>query len=128
MATARRAIDLPCFGAIPRNPALQAPSRRLGLVQARERQDLAAFIDAAADAVAAHVDLDAVTAAARVSPLTGPPPPPPPPLGQRIAYAAADAFAFVYPHLPAQWRAQGAVRTPSPPLTDEPPDPAADAI
>jgi cobyrinic acid a,c-diamide synthase len=51
-----------------------------------------------------------------------------PPLGERIAFAADDAFAFAYPHLLQAWRQAGAVLLPFSPLADETPDPAADAI
>jgi cobyrinic acid a,c-diamide synthase len=51
-----------------------------------------------------------------------------PPLGQRIAIARDDAFAFLYPHWLAGWRAQGAELSFFSPLADEAPDPGADAI
>jgi cobyrinic acid a,c-diamide synthase len=72
----------------------------------------------------------------------GPPPPAPPlkgeggdrhmvrlpPLGQRIAIARDDAFAFLYPHWLMDWRSAGAEITFFSPLADEPPDDAADAV
>jgi len=51
-----------------------------------------------------------------------------PPLGQRIAIARDDAFAFLYPHWLADWRAQGAELSFFSPLADEAPDSTADAI
>ncbi|MBU0644668.1 MAG: cobyrinate a,c-diamide synthase, partial [Alphaproteobacteria bacterium] len=42
---------LPVFGALPRSSGLTHPDRHLGLVQAGERPDLEAFLNAAADAV-----------------------------------------------------------------------------
>ena len=55
----RRALDgrMPVLGALPRRADLHHPSRHLGLVQAGERADLDAFLDIAADLVAAHVPL-----------------------------------------------------------------------
>jgi cobyrinic acid a,c-diamide synthase len=51
-----------------------------------------------------------------------------PPPGQRIALAQDAAFSFVYPHLLADWRAQGAEILPFSPLDDQTPDPSADAV
>jgi cobyrinic acid a,c-diamide synthase len=52
---------LPVFGALPRRDALAVPSRHLGLVTAAEHAGAAtAAVDAMAELVAAHVDLDAV--------------------------------------------------------------------
>jgi len=54
-AIVRGAVEtvLPVLGALPRRDDLALPSRHLGLVQAGERDDLAAFIGRAADWVAA---------------------------------------------------------------------------
>ena len=104
------APGLRVLGALPRLDGLAHPSRHLGLVQAAERPDLDAFLDAAADAVEAAVDLDALAALARPLPATrlaGARPPPP---AQRIAVARDEAFAFTYPHVLAEWRAAGASR------------------
>jgi cobyrinic acid a,c-diamide synthase len=52
---------LPVLGALPREDALAVPSRHLGLVTAAEHGGAAtAAVDAMAELVAAHVDLDAV--------------------------------------------------------------------
>ena len=51
-----------------------------------------------------------------------------PPLGQRIAVARDQAFAFSYPLLLDGWRNAGAEILPFSPLADEAPDPAADAV
>jgi cobyrinic acid a,c-diamide synthase len=48
------------------------------------------------------------------------------PPGQRIALAQDNAFAFVYPHLLAGWRAAGAEIIPFSPLKNEAPDESAD--
>jgi cobyrinic acid a,c-diamide synthase len=126
VADAIARIDIPVLGALPRETALMLPERHLGLVQAREHAELAAFIDRLAAAAEHHIDLDAVIAhaapfsvaeAPRQRALALPPP------GQRIALAGDQAFSFVYPHLLAAWRAGGAEIIPFSPLADEgPPD------
>ena len=50
------------------------------------------------------------------------------PLGQRIAIARDQAFAFTYEHLMAGWRAAGAELSFFSPLTDEAPSADADAV
>ncbi|WP_420877613.1 cobyrinate a,c-diamide synthase [Rhodothalassium salexigens] len=145
------AMGLPVLGALPRRADLSLPERHLGLVQAGERADLDATLDRLADFVAAHVDLDAVRAAARGEP--GEPDAPgvaggstgsgtggeprsagaraagwPPPPAACIALARDAAFSFTYPHLVAAWRAQGAEVRPFSPLADEPPAADADLV
>lgn len=59
-------VGLPVLGALPRGEALAVPSRHLGLVTAEEHGGAAArAVDAMAELVARHLDLDAVLAAAR---------------------------------------------------------------
>ncbi|EYD71674.1 cobyrinate a,c-diamide synthase [Limimaricola hongkongensis] len=121
-AMLRRALaplGVPVLGALPRTGALAHPSRHLGLVQASERPDLDAFLDAAAGLVETHLDLDTLmtlteTAAPRPA-HDGPRVPPP---AQRIALARDAAFAFAYPHLLTDWRAMGAEIRPFSPLAD----------
>jgi cobyrinic acid a,c-diamide synthase len=55
-------------------------------------------------------------------------PQPLPPLGQHIAIARDDAFAFLYPHWLIGWRQSGASVSFFSPLADEIPHPDADAI
>lgn len=117
---------IPCLGVLPRRADLALSERHLGLVQAAETGDLPGRLAALAALVEAQCDLPAIRAAAR--PFTGTAQPrrlPPP--GQRIALALDAAFSFAYPHLLADWRAQGAEILPFSPLADEPPDPGADA-
>ncbi|MEM6624507.1 MAG: cobyrinate a,c-diamide synthase [Pseudomonadota bacterium] len=119
----------PVLGALPFAADVATPSRHLGLVQAAERADLDAFLDRAADWIAAHLDLDALTELA--APVDRPPARAPlrlVPLGQRIAVAQDVAFSFSYGHLLDDWRAQGAEILPFSPLADQAPDPSADAI
>jgi cobyrinic acid a,c-diamide synthase len=127
----RRALpDLPILGMVPRASALALPERHLGLVPACEHTALAAFLDAAADHVAAAVDVAALLRLARPSrlPRRATPPQPVPPLGQRIAVARDDAFLFLYPALLEDWRAAGAELAFFAPLADAAPDAAADAV
>ena len=115
---------LPVLGALPREASLILPERHLGLVQAGETPDLAARLDALADAIAAAVNLDAVLAlagATTLPPASAAPALPSP--GRRIAIARDAAFSFIYPHVEAGWRAAGAELVPFSPLADEaPPD------
>ncbi len=130
------AAGLTIFGAVPRSEGLVLPERHLGLVQAGETGDLDARVDAAADVVAEHVDLDALLAAAvvpglsvlgssTIARLQGMPPVRPP--GQRIAVARDAAFSFLYPHLLDGWRRAGAEMVWFSPLDGEPPRDDCDA-
>ena len=118
---------IPVLGVLPRRPDLTMPERHLGLVQAQERPDLEAFLEADADFVSAHADLAAIRAAAAPTRLAPPDAPPvlrPP--GNRVALAQDAAFSFVYPHLLEGWRRAGAEILPFAPLADQGPDPSAD--
>lgn len=117
-------LGIPVLGAVPRSADIVHPDRHLGLVQAQERDDLDLFLNTVADSVAAHVDLDAILSLATdlaPAPNTTPRTPP----AQSIAVAQDDAFAFAYPHLLADWRAQGAEISFFSPLADQAPQPAA---
>ena len=65
------ALGLPVFGALPRENGVLLPERHLGLVQAGETQGLDARLDALADFVEAHVDVEAIVSVAGTSPLRG---------------------------------------------------------
>lgn len=119
------AAGITVFGALPRRESIRLPERHLGLVQAEEQANLTQMLAEAGDFVAAHVDLDALRAAARGKALGAAPVRITPP-GQRIALARDAAFSFVYPHLLAGWRAAGAEILPFSPLADEAPDESAD--
>ncbi|MGE5538383.1 MAG: cobyrinate a,c-diamide synthase [Gemmatimonas sp.] len=120
---------VPVLGVVPRLAALDVPSRHLGLFQAAEIDDLDRRFDIAADAISARIDLGHLEAIARtpadqddVGPSLVPP------LGQRIAVARDDAFAFAYPAVLDGWRAAGAEILPFSPLRDEAPDARSDAV
>ncbi len=121
---------IPVLGALPRDAALALPARHLGLVQAGESEDLEAFLNAAADHVARHVDGEGLRALGR--PLRAAQGTAPPcllePLGRKIAVARDVAFAFSYEAVLAGWRQAGAALSFFSPLADEAPGADADAI
>ncbi len=123
------ALGIPLLGALPRSPGVALPERHLGLVQAGETADLADRLAGLGRFVAEHVDVDRVAALAVPSRAgLGSDAPAMPPLGQRIAIARDAAFTFVYPHLIAGWRANGAELSFFSPLADEPPPADCDAV
>jgi cobyrinic acid a,c-diamide synthase len=119
---------IPCLGAIPRNAALVLPERHLGLVLPGEVGAFEGFLDTAAEVTGDFVDLARLQALAAPLPEAGPSGVSLPPLGQRIAIARDDAFAFLYPHLLDGWRASGAELSFFSPLRDEAPAADADAV
>ncbi|MFI5021599.1 MAG: cobyrinate a,c-diamide synthase [Alphaproteobacteria bacterium] len=123
-------LGMPLLGCLPREAGLALPARHLGLVQAREHQELEKFLMRAGEHAARHLDLAALARLARPSRLLAPRGPVAcvAPLGQRMAFACDDAFAFAYPHLLEDWRAQGAELLPFSPLADEAPAQDADAV
>lgn len=129
-ALARKGTEeagLPIVGALPRQADLALPERHLGLVQAEETAELDKRLDALADFVESHCDIGAILSLANATAVpaeaddTGLKPP-----GQRIALARDAAFSFIYPHLVAGWRRQGAEILPFSPLADEGPSEDAD--
>ncbi len=131
-ACAQFVPDIPVLGCLPRTPGLELPERHLGLVQAGEHKDLEGFLDRAGAWIAEHLDVDGLLALARPLALGGgapdPPLPPLTPIGQRIAVAADEAFAFSYPLVIDGWRNAGAEIVPFSPLAGEGPDTDADAV
>ena len=120
------AVGIKVLGALPRRKEVELPERHLGLVQAGEQENLPEVLAGAAAFVSEHVDLDALRAAASGGGQALSVPEKVVPPGQRIALAQDNAFAFVYPHLLAGWRAAGAEVLPFSPLADESPDDSAD--
>ena len=121
---------IPVLGCLPGRGDLELPERHLGLVQAGEHDDLEDFLDRAAAWIDAHVDITTLITLAR--PARGVEmaanPPPLSPLGQRIAVACDDAFAFCYPHVLNGWQQAGAEVLTFSPLAGEGPDADADAV
>jgi cobyrinic acid a,c-diamide synthase len=69
LRAAAEEVGLAVLGALPRRAALAVPSRHLGLVTAAEHGSAAlTAVDAMAELVAAHIDLDAVVALAEPLP------------------------------------------------------------
>jgi len=127
LSEALKATGIPLLGTIPRRETLSLPERHLGLVLPDEVSSFDNVVAEAANAIADYVDLDAIAALSRrvaAAPAT----PPLPPLGQRIAIARDDAFAFFYPHWLKGWRTAGAELAFFSPLADEGPDANADAV
>jgi cobyrinic acid a,c-diamide synthase len=119
---------MPLLGLLRQSDSQFWPSRHLGLVQAQEIQKLEEFIEGAASGVARETFLDKLfESAAEVANHPGEPRLLPP-LGQRIAVAQDVAFAFAYPHVLEDWRAQGSEIIPFSPLANEAPDQVADAV
>lgn len=100
-------LRIPVLGAIPRDAQITQPSRHLGLVQAQERDDLESFIETAADLIIDRIDLAALENIVRPLPSCDSSRTITPP-AQKIAIANDRAFAFSYPHILQDWRAQGA--------------------
>ncbi len=122
VADAIATLKIPVLGAVPRDKAVALPERHLGLVQAGEHDDLVSRLDALADLAEHHLDLDAIAKLAARPNLSSPsaqaalPPP-----GMRVALAQDAAFTFIYPHVIAGWRREGAEIIPFSPLADEAP-------
>ena len=130
-AMLREALDargIAVLGVVHRQEELHLPSRHLGLVQAGEHEDIERFLADAAFSMSVGIDLDglaALTLQGRGSNRTATRLPP---LGQRIAVARDEAFAFSYPHLLEGWREQRAEISFFSPLADETPSKGADAV
>ena len=126
---AMQPLGIPVFGCVTRSECLELPDRHLGLVQAREHPDLEGFLTRAAEQISREVDTEALLAAARPASFErledgyGLPV-----LGQRIAVARDDAFAFCYPYVLDAWRRAGCELSFFSPIDDEPPTEDADAV
>jgi cobyrinic acid a,c-diamide synthase len=126
-AILKEAMTLPVLASLPNDAALAWPSRHLGLVQSQEKPELEEFVEAAAARVGDPALLDRVMELA--APVTVRPGHAAlPPLGQTIAVARDEAFAFAYPHLLDGWREQGAELSFFSPLANEAPDRQAQSV
>lgn len=130
LRSALEPVGIPVLGSVPRDEKLRLPERHLGLVQAGEHLDLDNFIAYAGAVISERIDLkriqqiagryglsESMANIARV-----------PPLGQRIAVARDNAFAFSYLHLLDGWRRRGADISFFSPLADEAPAEDSDAL
>jgi cobyrinic acid a,c-diamide synthase len=128
IAGALESVGVPLLGAIPRDAGVVLPERHLGLVQAAEHGDLAARLDHLAGIAGRCLDIDGIVRLAsppRLSSASAVVPLKPP--GRRIALAQDAAFSFVYPHVLAGWRMEGAEIVPFSPLAGEAPPESCDA-
>lgn len=119
------AVGVPVLGAVPRVDDIAVPSRHLGLVTAAEHGGAAAIVDAMADLVEAHIDLDALIRLA-ASPDSRPWDPhaavKPVPGNPTVAMASGAAFTFAYAEHVELLAAAGARVTVFDPLTEDLPD------
>jgi cobyrinic acid a,c-diamide synthase len=140
LRAALAATGIPLLGVLPRRDTLALPERHLGLVLPDEVAAFDAVVTTAAEVITEYVDLNHLLAlsAPTPSPLMGEgarradeggaTPRGLAPLGQHIAIARDDAFAFLYTHWLNDWRAAGATVSFFSPVADESPDRSADAI
>jgi cobyrinic acid a,c-diamide synthase len=121
-------LGVPLLGVIPRRDRLHLPERHLGLVLPGEIAEFDQVVTAAADAVTDFIDLDLLLTKAAPPAFAATPGSALPPLGQRIAIARDEAFAFLYTHQVRDWQSAGASLSFFSPLADEPPAGDADAV
>ncbi|MFC0242499.1 cobyrinate a,c-diamide synthase [Rhodopseudomonas telluris] len=121
------AHPIPVLGTLARHTSQSIKNRHLGLVQAREHEQLAERLEALATLAEQGIDLATFEQLAQPARFEAPATPGFTPPGQRIALASDDAFSFIYPHLVAGWRAAGAEIVPFSPLADQAPDDSCDA-
>lgn len=130
-AAAHGVPDVPVIGCMPRDEGLSLPGRHLGLVQAVEHPGLEKFLGHGADLVDSHLDLTLLRSLARRSPTCPTRPATRPalaPLGQRIAVARDEAFAFTYDNVLTGWRKAGSEIAFFSPLGNEGPGSGTDAV
>jgi len=128
---ALKPLDIAVVGAISHDSNLALPERHLGLVQAREQEDMEEFIAAAAKRIAAQVDmayLCDIAATCNATTCSQMSVTKLPPLSGHMAIARDEAFCFIYPHLVKGWREQGAILSFFSPLANEAPPIEADSI
>jgi cobyrinic acid a,c-diamide synthase len=136
LAEALAAIEVPLLGVLPSQPALELPSRHLGLLPPGEIADLAGRCEAWADLAESHLELELLwpllqppacrqahdpihsLLSAASEPHAGPLPLPAAPFP--VAVASDAAFHFRYPEASELLRACGLEPRPWSPLADEP--------
>lgn len=119
LLAALQPLGIPVLGVLPRRDSLHLPERHLGLVMPGEVAGFDAVVEAAADVLERFADLGLLAALSSKVTMSSPPLGRISPLGQRIAVAMDEAFCFIYPHLLADWRAQGTEIIPFSPLADD---------
>ena len=134
-------LGIPLLGVLPRRPALELPSRHLGLVLPADLAQFDDVVSAASETITEYLDLNLLLALSSPLslPLVGRGDQPKaggwgsgatdlPPLAQHTAIARDAAFAFIYPHWLKAWQNAGATLSFFSPLADEIPDPSAGAV
>ncbi|WP_296305173.1 cobyrinate a,c-diamide synthase [uncultured Desulfovibrio sp.] len=132
----RRALEReqlpPLLGALPRDNRWTLPERQLGLLPAEEAGCSTGWLDALAEAVEAHVDLDGLLARTCCPRPVAPAPPPAAPSAacppRRMAVAKDQAFCFYYAANERTLRERGWELIPFSPLTDTALPPDAEAL
>jgi cobyrinic acid a,c-diamide synthase len=113
---------IPVLGAIPRLAIERLPSRHLGLVTPAEHPDVTGTLEALGEAVARHVDVDALLSAARTADDLGPAGDAEAPRARtfpaRIGVLKDRAFSFYYPENLSALEDAGAVLTFISPVSD----------
>ncbi|MFT6656892.1 cobyrinate a,c-diamide synthase [Maritalea sp.] len=127
LRSALEPLNITYLGALGRDDELVIPSRHLGLTLPKDFGAAKDVAKASVGRIEQHINLDLlqeiatpIQAANEPTQLA--------PLGQRIAIARDQAFAFIYPHILSDWQAQGAELSFFSPLADEAPNSEADAI
>lgn len=120
-------LDIEVLGALRRNAELDIPSRHLGLTLPEDFAKSRAVAALAISEVKKRLDLDGLLHLAKPI-LSAQTPSKLAPLGQNIGIAKDAAFAFLYPHLLADWQTQGAQVHFFSPLANEAPADDADAV
>jgi cobyrinic acid a,c-diamide synthase len=129
LSDALREAGIAVLGALPTRDGLALPARHLGLVLPGSFAGFDAVVAAAREAVEGYVDVDALLGLSNSRTVdTTSSAPRLPPLGQHVAIARDEAFAFIYAHWLDDWRRAGAMLSFFSPLADEAPSGDADAV
>ena len=116
------------LGSIPRQKEFSMPERHLGLVQAKEQDNLEEKIESFANLIEKNTELVKIHSLAKNKTFLKTDEIKLLPPGQRIAIAEDRAFSFIYPHIIESWRSQGSEIFPFSPLNNEVPQKNADFI
>jgi len=127
LKSALEALEVAYLGALGRDQTLSIPSRHLGLTLPEEFDTAKVVARASIERVEQRLHLEMLLEIAQpvqsaVSPRRLAP------LGQHMAIAQDQAFAFIYPHLLSDWQEQGAKLSFFSPLANEGPNHKADAV
>ncbi len=127
LRTALKLMNVEVLGVIYRDEELKIANRHLGLILPNEIDDAEKLVSLAAQKIESSLDLDRFLEIAK--PLQAQQYAPSlAPLGQHIAIAKDDCFAFIYQHQVLGWREMGAQISFFSPLNNQGPDESADAV